>query len=33
MVQFRRSTMVKVRKSMLIGSQDKALQLFGRLII
>ena len=33
MVHFRRSTMVKVRRSKLIGSQDNGLQLFGRIII
>ena len=33
MVHFIRSTMVKVSRSILLGSQDKVLQLFGRIII
>ena len=33
MVHFTRLTMVKVRRSKLIGSHDKVLQLFRRIII
>ena len=33
MVHFTRSTIVKVRRSKLIGSQDKASHVFGRVII
>ena len=33
MVHFTMLTIVKIRRSKLIRSQDKALQLFGRIII